>query len=390
MQSKPVILVFVRYYLPGFRSGGPVRSLSNLIERLGDLYDFKVVCLDRDFLQEEGYPEVTCGQWQTCGKAQVLYLREDQLGWVRLKRLVREVPAQLVYLNSLLDPVFSIKPLVACGFGAGLPVLIAPRGELSPGALKLKWAKKRLFLLVSKIFRLQGRAYWHACSETEVADIARAVAPPKERVFHAANLVNFVQAGQIRTTEKASHHLRVVFLSRISPKKNLLGAIRMVAKLQGDVSFDVWGPIDDMRYWNECLGEIKRSRASVRIAYRGEVPHEQIADTLNGYDAFLLPTLGENFGHAILEALSCGLPVIISDRTPWRNLKEAGVGADISLDDEAAFVSALGAYAAMDGLAYGVVRGQCGEYARQWLGANEHPEDYKNMFDTAMSGNGAD
>ena len=66
----------------------------------------------------------------------------------------------------------------------------------------------------------------------------------------------------------------------------------------------------------------------------GEVKHEKLHALLHEYDVMLLPTLGENFGHAIIEALDAGLPVVISDRTPWRNLEQAGVGADLPLEDE--------------------------------------------------------
>jgi glycosyltransferase involved in cell wall biosynthesis len=51
----------------------------------------------------------------------------------------------------------------------------------------------------------------------------------------------------------------------------------------------------------------------------------------------LLPTHGENFGHSIIEALSVGCPVLISDRTPWKDLEKAGVGADLPLDQPERF-----------------------------------------------------
>ncbi|QPI75397.1 glycosyltransferase [Sphingobium sp. Cam5-1] len=41
---------------------------------------------------------------------------------------------------------------------------------------------------------------------------------------------------------------------------------------------------------------------------------------------FFLPTLGENFGHVIIEALGAGTPALISDRTPWRDFDRAGCG----------------------------------------------------------------
>jgi glycosyltransferase involved in cell wall biosynthesis len=55
----------------------------------------------------------------------------------------------------------------------------------------------------------------------------------------------------------------------------------------------------------------------------------------------VLPTLGENFGHAIFEALSAGRPVLISNQTPWHNLASQKIGWDISLDRPKEFVKAI-------------------------------------------------
>ncbi len=53
---------------------------------------------------------------------------------------------------------------------------------------------------------------------------------------------------------------------------------------------------------------------------------------LSGHDLFFLPTLGENFGHVIYEALSAGLPVLLSDQTPWGQVNAQGAGWCFPLD----------------------------------------------------------
>ena len=57
-----------------------------------------------------------------------------------------------------------------------------------------------------------------------------------------------------------------------------------------------------------------------------------VPDVFSSADLFFLPSRAESFGHAILEALQAGCPILISDRTPWRNLAASGVGWDLSLD----------------------------------------------------------
>ena len=63
-----------------------------------------------------------------------------------------------------------------------------------------------------------------------------------------------------------------------------------------------------------------------------------------------MPSLGEGYGHAIIEAMTAGVPVLISDKTPWRDLHAAQVGWDISLDDIDGFVSALNDFSQNDDL----------------------------------------
>jgi glycosyltransferase involved in cell wall biosynthesis len=122
-----------------------------------------------------------------------------------------------------------------------------------------------------------------------------------------------------------------VFISRISPKKNLLFALRMLQSVLGDISFDIYGPIEDARYWNRCEKAIGTLPPNVRVKYMGMVEHEKVGEVFAEHDLFLFPTLGENYGHVICEALSAGCPVLISDQTPWRHLQEEGAGWDIPL-----------------------------------------------------------
>ena len=68
--------------------------------------------------------------------------------------------------------------------------------------------------------------------------------------------------------------------------------------------------------------------------------------------ALYMPSVGENFGHTMLESLSVGRPLVISDRTPWKGLQKASAGWDLPLEDPALFVKALQGLVDMDQLAY--------------------------------------
>jgi glycosyltransferase involved in cell wall biosynthesis len=71
--------------------------------------------------------------------------------------------------------------------------------------------------------------------------------------------------------------------------------------------------------------------SNVAVRFLPEVAHAQVASAYAARHVLVLPTLGENFGFVVLEALAGGRPVIVSDRTPWRGLQSAGVGWDLDL-----------------------------------------------------------
>jgi glycosyltransferase involved in cell wall biosynthesis len=123
--------------------------------------------------------------------------------------------------------------------------------------------------------------------------------------------------------------------------KNLSGALKLLAGVNGDVSFDLYGPVEDAEYWRECQRIIDSLPTNVRVRNNGEIEHKEIGRVFAEHDLLLLPTLGENFGHVIGEALASGCPVLISDQTPWRNLESEGVGWDIPLADKERFLSVL-------------------------------------------------
>jgi glycosyltransferase involved in cell wall biosynthesis len=344
------VLVLSEFYLPAFRAGGPVRTLVNLIDRLGDEIAFSVVAGDRDLGDQEPFHDFQRGTWTWRGGYRTLYIG---LGWrsiAALQQMLRAEPYDVLYVNSLFSRRFAIVPLLLrrLGLVPRRPLVLAPRGELSRGALSLNPRRKRAFLRLARATGLYRGVRWQASSTYE-ADEIRALFGQGVSVAIAANLTGVIDAttsGDARAPKKRGR-LRLAFLSRVAPKKNLLGALELLDGLEGDVSLDVHGPIEDRAYWARCEARIARLPTNVSVRYRGPVPYGSASDVLAGYDALLLPTLGENFGHAIFEALAAGCPVVVSDTTPWRDLEARHVGWDISLDAPDRFRAVLGRLAAM-------------------------------------------
>ena len=378
-QKKSKILIFVRNYLPGFRSGGPVRSIANIVKALSSEYEFYIVCLNRDHGINELYPNVVQGQWIALGKTHVYYASDNELTFSFYRKIFHDIGPDLIYLNSLLDRDFSIKPFFAAGRGRKVPIILAPRGELSVGALGLKSFRKGIFIALAKAIKFYKYIAWHASSIGEQERILSIFSPEPSQIFHANNLPT-ISNDHFLKREKRVGALRIVLAARVSPMKNTHTAIQIAGQLQGDVELDLWGPLEDAEYWKKCQDQIRLCRPNVRVQYRGEAIHEELQRLLHEYDVMLLPTLGENFGHSIIEALSIGLPVVISDRTPWKNLKNAGVGTDLPIENQAAFIKQLEEYLVMDEAGFKLVRDSCRRYFAKWLAEDMNLDSYRNMF----------
>jgi glycosyltransferase involved in cell wall biosynthesis len=339
------------HYLPGYRGGGSVRSLANLVAALGDEYAFHIVAYDRDLGAKEPYSSVTPGRWVAQGKARVWYVRAGG-GWaVSLWRLLRCTPYDVLYLNSFFDPLTALLPVLLRAAHAipRRPVIVAARGQVSSGALGLKRERKAAYLALTHALGLWRDAWLHATSTEEMDDLRRTFGMAAvDRVLLAPNLGPPIPPA-VERPPKIGGQLRLVFLSRISPKKNLLYAIERLSGLGGAVTLDIYGPLEDTAYWRECQATAARHWHSGHLTmhYAGGVPNERVMEVLSGYDLLILPTLGENYGHAVAEALAAGCPVLVSDRTPWRGLAEARAGWDLPLEDLASFRAVLECCVAM-------------------------------------------
>jgi glycosyltransferase involved in cell wall biosynthesis len=350
MKARPTILILLGAYLPGYKAGGPIRSIVNLVDAFGDEFAFRIVTSDRDHNSRSPYPDVPTREWVRVGKADVMYLPPRYASLPSIIRIIRQTNPDVLYINSLFSPIYSILPMALRWLRLIRPrmVLLAPRGELSSGALRLKAWKKFPFRKLARLAGLHRSTLWHASTEYEAQDILReffgsdvAVAEPLP-VRTACDLPDrATKSDLVARGRKAAGTLRIAFLSRISPKKNLDGALSMLSGLRGDILFSIYGPVEDDGYWEKCQAAIRRLPAHVRVEYRGEVAHDRVSEVLASNDLFFLPTHGENYGHVIAEALAAGCPVLISDQTAWRNLEEKGVGWDLPLHDPERFQAAL-------------------------------------------------
>ena len=341
-------MILVNCYIPGYKGGGPIRSIENLVGVLGERIHFRVVAADRDYGDTTPYAGMPAHQWVTVGRSVVFYLKPGLRGLAAMLRLLRRREYDVLYLNSAFHPYFTIMPLVLWHFRLipRTPVIIASRGELSAEALRIKMLKKGMFRhLINYFFRIYRGVVWQASTvheELEIREFLRdSAVVRKVPVLVARDFVNSHFTSAPTKPAKLPAKLDLVFVSRIAKKKNLLFGIKVLRHIQGEATLRIYGPIEDANYWAECQAEIASLPGNVKVIYGGVIQHADVQSVMAASHVFLLPTLNENFGHVVYEALSQGCVAVISDATAWRNLAAAGAGWDIPLDQPDRYETAL-------------------------------------------------
>jgi glycosyltransferase involved in cell wall biosynthesis len=327
----PAVMIFTRSYPPAYHRGGPARSLHALVEALVGEFRFSVVTSAFDDPTAAPMSTVTPDQWCKFGYASIWYESRRRMSPRKIALLLREVRPELVYLNSLFDFRFAILPLLTLRtISRSVPILLAPRGELSSGALRLKRMKKHAFITGFKLLRLHKSVTWHASTDQEKDDIQR-VFGLSVRSHIAINLRSGLlheasEKTQIFRLDDTERPGSLVFFSRITPKKNLAVLLRAIPLVKRNVHLSIAGPIADARYWKQCLKLIKDMTVPGSVSYAGVIPPDEVVSFLERFDLFVLPTLGENFGHVVLESLAAGTPVIIGNNAPWSQVASSGAG----------------------------------------------------------------
>lgn len=404
---NPTVLVLLETYLPGYKAGGPIRSIANIVRALGDEFKFRIVTLDRDHGETVPYPNIHTGTWTSLDGVPILYLSPGLRGLLSMCSLLRSVKRDhVLYLNSVFARRSSLVPLFMCWLRLCRPrrIVLAPRGEFMPGALSIKPLRKRLFIRAARWSGLFRGVLWNATSELEREEIMRRFPTSTAIDLSAGSVAGALRHEQVQRSlitnvpeiafpeliaptrpRKVSGRLTILFLARIARIKNLSAALQAVAGLSGDIVFDIYGPQEDNAYWRECLQRIDRLPANIRVRYCGAVEHNRTSGIFGRYDVFLLPTCGESFGHVIYEALSAGCPVLISDRTPWHGLEAEGAGWELPLEEPGRFRTMLQWFVEADEQVYCKFAQNAHNYLRRRLPDPTTIDAHRQLFRLAAA-----
>lgn len=235
----------------------------------------------------------------------------------------------------------------------------APRGMLGEAARKISsWKKEPIWLLWQKQ-ALQRAHCLHATAESEYTEIrAAGLTNPVAIIPNGIHLPKL-----LKQSVKPKHQNVVLSLGRIHPKKGLDRLIR------------AWAQVED-RYPDWCLRLVGNAevghdtelatlatnlglkRVEIRPAVYGEAKWQMFQET----DLFVLPTLNENFGITVAEALACEIPVISTKGAPWQGLEVERCGWWINHGPDA-IAAALDVGMGLDARS----RADMGKRGRAWM-----------------------
>ena len=152
--EKRQILVFMDWFLPGYKAGGPIRSVANMVRALSEDFDFYIVTRNTDLSDDEPYKEVEPNRWHNKYNIHVYYLSAANYSKDTVKKLIGERKYDVMYLNSLYSSQYALTPLrIRNKHFPDLKTVLAPRGMLGEGALQTKSLKKAVFLKTTKLFQ---------------------------------------------------------------------------------------------------------------------------------------------------------------------------------------------------------------------------------------------
>lgn len=377
--DRPVILLFTDWYYPGYKAGGPIQSCVNLVRAMASEYRFYVITSDRDLDSETAYDQVPLNQW-TSGifGEQVFYASPGFINRKWLKQLFEQYPGSRIYLNSMFSLPFTLLPVLVSGQFRNSRIILAPRGMLHPGALGLKSGKKKIFLRIFRWLGWHKRICFQATTEEEAGYIMQHL--PGAAIRVVGNIPAFREQ-KPPALKKVSGELKLLFLGRLHPTKNLDYVLNLLRRnWEGRIELKLIGEPGPADYIEKCRTLMKELPPDVQVREYGSLPQQGSFEKILEAHALVLPSRGENFGHAIFEAMISGKPVLISDRTPWRKLEAQQAGWDLPLEMPEQFAGAIERLLEMDQATYDQWSEGAYRLANNYFGNAAYNTNYRELF----------
>lgn len=367
------IVIFIDWFAPAYKAGGPIQSIANLVNQPLEGVAYKIICSNKD-LDGQVLPNVRSDEWVSFNAQTQVWYNSDKKKILRLLKSLSDWQPDIYFINGIYSLYYNLLPIL---FGKAGKKIISARGMLHTGALSQKGAKKRFYLRVWKLLNIPRKHCFHATNQEEERFI-KAAFGQGTTVYLAANLPRILQTASVR--QKRKNSLTLISIGLISPMKNYLEVLKALRGCEAQIEYTIFGPVKDAEYWQKCREEIKKLPPNISVSHKGDLPSAKVPDALSKAHVFVLPSKSENFGHALYEALTAGIPVITSHGTPWNNLKGEMAGININPQNDYELSKAICFFAATDATELTKWSEGAKVYAKNAIDLNSIRRQYQQMF----------
>lgn len=379
MKAKQRLLILTDWFYPGFKAGGIITSCYDLAMLLKDEYSIFIMTSDRDLGDSQPYRGIPTDQWTSLDNINVYYASLKSLGFRNIIRQIRKNNIDFIYLSNMYSVWFAIFPLLIKRLGLiRQKIFLSPNGMLQNFAVKIKPFKKKLYFTVLKLMRIPKFINFHATNLQEQNDITRTFG----RQLNISRIAYPPPVPQKPVVHRSKRpgELLLLFIGRIHPVKNLRFLLECLAKMSSRIELKVVGPAEDAAYFLKCKHLSEQLPRNISVTFTGAIPNAQVKNYIEQSHFLALPTSGENFGYAILEAFSVGRPVITSANTPWQKLTSRKVGWDLPFNNHSEFIRAIDTAANMEQEEYNEWCNSSQRYIYELMERNPYKDDFCHMF----------
>jgi glycosyltransferase involved in cell wall biosynthesis len=343
------ILVLTDFFVPS--PGGGYRTITNLVSPLASSVTFSFLSTPSNDARDGSLPGMTHHDWRKEGDHFVQRVPWRNRSISQIDRAVKSEQPELIVSTSLMStftPLLLMWRLLRSLTRPAPPILLMPQGELMDGALAIKSKKKALYLWMLRVSRLTQNVHWWATTEDERLAIRDLF--PDASIHLVQTPPTNVEAARQPMPDRAGG-FRILFASSVNAKKRPSVLIEaLIGALDGHPTptlLTICGSAHDRDEQQRCAALIKLAPICLQFENLGPVEPGKVIDQIKACHILALPTLGESFGHVILEALANSRPVLTGRRTPWTDILDSGAGEAVDEPVEA-WTAALSRWLAFD------------------------------------------
>jgi len=340
------ILHITPSYVPAYGYGGPIKVTHGLCRALARRGQ-EVLVLTTNVNCDRDLNDLT-DKIHKVEEVDVAYYPVNFLRWYFYSRsLSRAIKDNIRKFDIVHIHSVYLYPTLAASYWCRnfkVPYIITPLGALDPDMIYLRnWFKKMFYIKFIEQKNIKNASLIHVASAYEKQrflslgfnDIPMSVVP------HGIDVEEYEQhksSGGLRTKYTKLQGKKVIlFLGRVHLKKGfdlLASAFKKIAGKRNDTYLVIAGP-DQEGYADKVKEMFAKFNLSEKVIFTGMLLESDKLSAFYDSDVFVLPSRGENFGFAVLEAMACKLPVVITDRVGlYPDVEEHKAGVVTKCDPE--------------------------------------------------------